>query len=246
MTAEVLTVRGLTGIDMAVRIAGPGTRSYAFLTDWMIRLLLALGWVLLALLLRLLPAVANDAPMARKLMIACGVLALATYFLYHPVLEVAMKGSTPGLRKAGARIVTMEGATPGSGALLIRNVFRLIDCLPAFYMLGLVCCVLTEKRVRFGDRVAGTVLVVDAAGSARSLARLGEQAQRSTLSLEALQLVHDLLERWPSLEDARRASLARGLLARLDPEFGSRAGAPPDSGALRAKLEALLAGGPGS
>ncbi len=143
MTAEVLTVRGSTGIDIAVGIAGPGTRSYAFLTDWMIRLLLALGWVLLALLLRLSPAVANDAPMGRKLTIACVVLALGSYFLYHPVLEVAIKGRTPGLRRAGARIVTMGGATPGPGALLIRNVFRLIDCLPAFYGLGLVCCVLT-------------------------------------------------------------------------------------------------------
>jgi uncharacterized RDD family membrane protein YckC len=234
MTAEVLTVRGSTGIDIAVGIAGPGTRSYAFLTDWMIRLLLALGWVLLALLLRLSPAVANDAPMGRKLTIAC------------VVLEVAMKGSTPGLRRAGARIVTMGGATPGPGALLIRNVFRLIDCLPAFYGLGLVCCVLTEKRVRFGDQVAGTVLVVDAAGSARSPAWLGEQARRSRLALEALQLVHDLLERWPSLEEGRRASLARGLLAKLDPGFDAQSGSTSDGGALRARLEALLAGGPGS
>ena len=55
MAEEELIVRGLTGVDMALRIAGPGTRSYAFLTDWLIRLLIALTLILLAVMYRLLP-----------------------------------------------------------------------------------------------------------------------------------------------------------------------------------------------
>jgi uncharacterized RDD family membrane protein YckC len=242
MAAEVLTVKGLTGVDMTVRIAGPGTRSYAFLTDWMIRVLLALGWVLVALLLGLLPGIAADAHLSNILMGAGVVLALLTYFLYHPVLELAMKGCTPGKRKAGARIVTVGGATPGAGALVIRNVFRLFDCLPVFYVVGLICCLLTEQRVRLGDLVAGTVLVVEDAEGARSLAQLGEQAQRSTLPLEALQLIHDLLERWPSMAEARRVRLARALLAKVDPGFDPQANTASDERALRARLETLLAG----
>jgi uncharacterized RDD family membrane protein YckC len=242
MAEEELTVSSLTGIDMRVRIAGPGTRSYAFLTDWLIRLLLALAWLLAGSLLRLLPRIAADAPLAHTVMVAAVILALATYFLYQPVLEVAMRGRTPGLRKAGARIATFEGATPGTGALLIRNVFRLIDALPAFYVVGLTCCMLTKQRVRLGDMVAGTVLVLDEADSVKSLGRLSAQMQRTALSAEALQLIHDLLDRWRSLEEDRRVRLARELLCKLDPGFDPRRGAALSSRALQGRLEALLAG----
>lgn len=245
MVSEVLTVRGLTGVDMTVRIAGPGTRSYAFLTDWTIRVLLALGCVLVALLLRLLPGIAADAHLSNFLLSAGVVLALLTYFLYHPVLELAMKGCTPGKRKAGARVLTLEGATPGPGALVVRNLFRLIDCLPVFYVVGLICCLVTEQRVRLGDLAAGTVLVMEDAEGVRPLVRRGEQVPRSTLPLEALQLIRDLLERWPSMAEVRRAKLARTLLAKVDPGFDPKAHTASDGRALRARLEALLAGRPG-
>ena len=60
------------------------------------------------------------------------------YFLYHFALEIAMHGRTPGKRMAGIHIVTREGGSPGAGALLTRNVFRLVDSLPLLYGVGLV------------------------------------------------------------------------------------------------------------
>lgn len=242
MAEEVLIVRGLTGVDLSLRIAGPGTRSFAFLIDWQIRLLAALGLILLALLSRLVPG-------ASKTLIAViwgvtFVLALLIYFLYHPVLEVLMRGRTPGKRKAGARIVTMDGATPTTGSLLMRNLFRLIDCMPGFYVVGLGCCFLTEKRVRLGDIVAGTVLVLEDTDASESLARLGEAMQRSALPLEALRLIQDLLDRWRDLDEEQRDGVARHLLAKLDAGFDAHAVLSGD--ALRARLEALLGAGSGS
>ena len=38
---------------------------------------------------------------------------------------------------AGVRIVARDGGVPSAGALLARNVFRLIDSLPVFYGVGL-------------------------------------------------------------------------------------------------------------
>lgn len=242
MAEEELTVSSLTGVDMTVRIAGPGTRSYAFLTDWLLRLLLALAWLLAGSLLRLLPRIAADASLAHAVMVVAVILALATYFLYQPVLEVLMRGRTPGLRKAGARIATVEGTTPGTGALLIRNLLRLIDALPVFYVVGLTCCLLTKQRVRLGDMVAGTVLVLDEADSVQSLGRLSVQMQRTALPAEALQLIHDLLDRWRSLEEAQRTRLARELLAKLDPGFDPRRAEASSARALQGRLEALLAG----
>lgn len=243
MAEEELIVRGLTGVDMSLRIAGPGTRSFAFLIDWQIRLLIALGLILLASLSRLLPGASKA--VIGLVWVAAVVLALLTYFLYHPVLEVLMRGRSPGKRKAGARIVTVEGATPTVGSLLLRNLFRLIDCMPGFYVVGLGCCLLTEKRVRLGDLVAGTVLVLEEADSSKALARLGEAMQRSALPLETLRLIHDLLDRWRDLGEAQRDTLARDLLGKLDPTFDATRDRALGGDALRARLEALVGAGSG-
>lgn len=241
MAEEELIVRGLTGVDMSLRIAGPGTRSFAFLIDWQIRLLVGLALVLVAALWRFLPAAFT--PWAHVVWTVALLLAGSIYFLYHPVLEILMRGSTPGKRKAGARIVTVEGTLPTVGSLLIRNLFRLIDGMPGFYAVGLCCCVLSERRVRVGDLAAGTVLVLEGADASRALARLGEAVQRSALPLEALRLVQDLLDRWRDLEDEPRSQLARGLLAKLDPGFDAGGDAARRDDALRARLEALLGTG---
>ncbi len=240
MTEETLSVKSLTGVEMTLPIAGPGTRSYGFLTDWLIRLLGALIWLLVASLLRLAPGIAGR-PVAHTVWVAGIVLALITYFLYQPVAEILTKGCTPGLRTAEARIVTLEGMTPGIGALVIRNVFRLIDCLPVFYVVGLVTCMLTPRRVRLGDIVAGTVMVRTDAGAGAGLDRLAAQARRTRLPVEALALVHDLLERWSMLEEAQRIRLARAVLTKLDAGFAA-CDTDLDGPALRARLEGLLEG----
>ena len=55
------------------------------------------------------------------------VPSIAIYFLYHLVLEVLLHGQTPGKRMAGVRLDPLaDGGAPGIGALLVRNVFRLV------------------------------------------------------------------------------------------------------------------------
>ncbi|MGB6449460.1 MAG: RDD family protein [Steroidobacteraceae bacterium] len=246
MAAEELTVRGLTGVDMTLTVAGPGTRSYAFVIDWHARLLLGLAWVLLGLLLRILIPHGPETALRSSVFLLVAVApAVLIYLLYHPVLEVAMRGRTPGKRMAGARIVTREGATPGTGALLMRNLFRLIDSLPLFYVVGLVCCLATAQRVRIGDLAAGTVLVLDETAAAKSLSRLGALLQRSRLQPEALALVEDLLDRWAELGEERRLTLARTVLSRLDARSDPTQLAVLDETALRSRLQALLADEPG-
>ena len=226
-------------MDMTLRVAGPGTRAYAFIIDWHIRLLVALAWVALGWVIgRVLGRNLNSILFP----LAFVVPAVLIYFFYHPVLELLMRGRTPGKRMAGARIVTLEGSTPGAGALLMRNLFRLIDSLPVFYLVGLVCCMFTEQRVRIGDLVAGTVLVLDEAKATRSLGLLGVLAQSSRLDPDAAAFVQDLLERWTELGEGRGEALARGLLVKLDIGLDPAHLAALDSVALRSRLEALLAG----
>ena len=44
MSTDALVVTSPTGVDVELAIAGPGSRAYAFLIDWHIRLLAALAW----------------------------------------------------------------------------------------------------------------------------------------------------------------------------------------------------------
>jgi uncharacterized RDD family membrane protein YckC len=209
-----LSVDSVTGIDVSLPVAGPGVRSFAFLIDWHIRLLLALAWWLLGSFLyngRL----ALNAPLAHQQAWFGTVMlpAFAIYFLYHPVLEVLMRGRTPGKRSAGIQVVTRSGGLPGAGALLVRNVFRLIDSLPVAYGVGLTLMVLTRESLRCGDMAAGTLLVYE-----RSVADsdLLQSAARRVGRLDPVgaEIVADLLERWESLVPEARVRLTRQLLQR--------------------------------
>ena len=237
-TAPDLAVDSVTGIDVSLALAGPGSRSYAFLVDWHIRVILALAWYVFGALIYngRLSLAAPLAPSGRWFALVL-LPAAALYFLYHYVLELAMHGRTPGKRLAGVQLVTRSGATPGAGALLTRNVFRLIDSLPLCYGVGLMAVALSREHLRIGDMAAGTLLVHE-----RS-ATLPPQLSASGGRLDAngIEIVQELLARWPALEPAARAGLARRVLARY--AGGVARGASQEDGdaeALRGRLERLV------
>ena len=161
-----LVVDSATGVDVSLPIAGPGARAFAFVIDWHIRVVLLLAWYLLGAVLY------NGrwnigAPFEPDTVWFAAVVVppVAIFLLYHFVLELAMQGRTPGKRMAGVRIVTREGNIPSVGALVTRNVFRLIDSFPLVYSVGLIATMLTRDHVRIGDLAAGTLLVYDRASA---------------------------------------------------------------------------------
>ncbi|HEX3846655.1 MAG TPA: RDD family protein [Steroidobacteraceae bacterium] len=237
-SGERLRLESATGVDLTLTVAGPGSRSYAFLIDWHIRLLAAAIWLLIATYafnLRVDPTGSLNA-------LWSALPAAVIYFLYHPIIEVAMRGRTPGKLAARVALVDRNGGTPGTGAILIRNVFRLIDSLPVVYLIGLVSCFITENRVRIGDIAAGTILIVVDADARESLARVHALASASRLPLEAFELVEQLIERWPTLEEQQRARIARTLLARIAPATDQAALAAMAETELLRRLEALRDG----
>lgn len=214
MSTESLVVTSATGVDVELAIAGPGSRSYAFVIDWHIRILLALTWLIAASLVQFGVAFLKVAAMGRAAVIILAPVA-AIYFLYHPLVELAMRGQTPGKRMAGVRIVNRLGGTPSSVAILARNAFRLIDSLPLFYGVGLVTTIFTSQRVRLGDLAAGTLLVHDGEKESKALSQLGSLALNPALDAGTLALGNDLLLRWKELESTTRRHLAGELLARI-------------------------------
>jgi hypothetical protein len=172
---------------------------------------------------------------------------------------------------AGIHIVTRSGGPPGIGALLTRNVFRLVDSLPLLYGVGLVATFATRDHVRIGDMAAGTILVYERPDvilpeRATPTAASSEQALRNSDA----EVITELLTRWPQLESAARQHLATAILTRHGINGTTASGRSPDTATpsqqganaphprpipgastppqtdteLRAQLERLLRGAP--
>ncbi len=242
---EQLTVRTADAMEVSLPIAGVGGRSLAFIIDWHIRALLSVVWLFVTVQLMELATgagldnlVEDPTTVVVFLLIAPPIL---IYFLYHPVLEVLMRGRTPGKRMAGVRSVTLEGHTPGAGPLLVRNIFRLVDSLPMFYVVGLGVVFFTSRQVRLGDLAAGTLLVYERAPGKQRF----EDASFSVVQgfgREQLELARELLERWGGLGRTTRDSLAQRILSRegvpVAPELKGR----KLDRELQQRLQALVSG----
>jgi uncharacterized RDD family membrane protein YckC len=229
--ADSLVVDSVTGVDVSLAVAGTGARSLAFLIDLLIRTILVTAWYVVATLLynrRWSLETPNDPDGTWYLYIA--LPATLIYLLYHCVLEIAMRGRTPGKRMAGIRIVARNGSPPTVAAQLVRNVFRLIDSFPVGYGVGLFTCLVTRDHVRIGDLAAGTLMIYEDRNTlgARSLA-----PSTNRLGIATSELVVELLERWPSLDSKARVHLARSFLAQVT-------GTAPDPAATEADLRAQL------
>lgn len=221
-TPDRIQLDTLDAVDLSLDIAGVGARSYAFLIDWHARLVIALAWFIAAGFIMVKITESSFLDSLRQSLeqfdsafsLVSIVPAILIYVFYQPLFEILGQGRTPGKRMAGVRIVTSRGHTPGIGALLIRNVFRLIDALPAAYAVGLISCMVTRSQVRIGDLAAGTVLVYDKPrAGAKSIA---EFDLHTGVSVAQRDLAQELVERWPELDRDVRARLARGLLAKLN------------------------------
>ncbi len=76
--------------------------------------------------------------------------------LYYLVLEAAI-GQTVGKLLVGLRVVRAGGGRPTVGRVAVRTVVRVVDWLPALYLVGFIAMLATgARRQRLGDLAAGT------------------------------------------------------------------------------------------
>jgi uncharacterized RDD family membrane protein YckC len=202
-------------------IAGVGSRLLAQSLDWLV-LGVAEGLLLLVL--------ASAAGFAGSLALAAYIaLAVGAPIAYFTVCE-ARWGQTPGKRAMRVRVVTIEGAPIGWRESLIRNIVRLIDLLPAGYLLGGIVAICSPQSRRIGDYAAGTLAVRLARGqrppSARtsSFAQAVEQLSAASatregypqLPAELVEVLREYRRRATSMTPAARSDLAHRLAIRLE------------------------------
>jgi uncharacterized RDD family membrane protein YckC len=144
-------------IRFRYRAAGPVRRGFAYLLDLLIRLaiLVALG-IVISLLTAFKAEDLHDA--------SRGLMLLVMFVLewgYYLAFETLWNGASPGKRAFGLRVVREGGFPVGFVDSVLRNLLRAADFLPAGYVIGLTVMAGDTRFRRLGDRVAGTMVVVE-------------------------------------------------------------------------------------
>ncbi len=200
-------------------LAGGGNRGFAAVVDFIVATLIVVGALFgLSLLFNVVGAAANT---------LVGVLVLLTFLIawsYFVLLEWLWQGQTIGKRLYGLRVIREDGAPAGFTAVLIRNVVRMVDFLPAFYGVGLLMIILTSRSQRLGDLAAGTYVVRAPRPqldyfSLRTMSPLGAGRSVETrgLSGEMQRLVREFVSREGRLAPKDRARVAKQIADRVRP-----------------------------
>jgi uncharacterized RDD family membrane protein YckC len=150
-TAVELTIATAEGVVFRLPLAGPASRLYAMLLDVVIVLGTVNG---IALLVYWIFA---KAPGFGVMMVTLSEFAIG--FAYGALLEGFWNGQTIGKRLFHLRVIDQAGLPLRIEQAWVRNLMRVFDALPFAYLVGGISVLSSPVMQRFGDRVAGTLVV---------------------------------------------------------------------------------------
>ncbi|HEX5176398.1 MAG TPA: RDD family protein [Chthoniobacteraceae bacterium] len=146
-----LRIRTPEGIIFSYPLAGPVTRCLAVSIDFISALILA---NLVARVINVAGLVDRDFAQALT-WIAYFVISIG----YGVVLEWKWRGQTIGKKLFRLRVVDASGLRLQFHQVLLRNLLRCIDMLPAFYLIGGMVSLFNSRGQRLGDLAGGTVVI---------------------------------------------------------------------------------------
>jgi uncharacterized RDD family membrane protein YckC len=146
-----LVIQTPEGCSFSLQLAGPVARFLA----WLIDLLAMVALTLISLFILGFIAIVLGG-----LAIAMAYLVLfALWLCYGIIFEWFWRGRTLGKMALRLRVMDEQGLRLRFSQVVVRNLLRIADMLPALYMVGGVSCMLTRRCQRLGDLAAGTVVV---------------------------------------------------------------------------------------
>src|SRR6516165_12758 len=117
-------------------------------------------------------------------------LGVVLYFVisvgYAIVLEWRWHGQTVGKRLFGLRVIDVHGLRLQPSQIVLRNLLRLIDMLPLFYLVGGIAALLSRKGQRLGDLAANTVVAHERSWEAPDVEQIAPARYNSLLAFPNL------------------------------------------------------------
>jgi uncharacterized RDD family membrane protein YckC len=209
-------------IRFRYRIAGPAHRGVAYLLDLVIRV------GMFAALMTILTLAGAFGEMKQGILL---VIAFLLEWGYPILFESLWGGLTPGKRAMHLRVVKEGGYPVGFVDCLLRNLLRAADILPIGYVLGLLVMSGDRRFRRLGDRLAGTMVVVEERTQLAQPLTLNPPLWRTELDVlpshirlspNELDALESFLRRAPSLSPARELELANMLVPHYVKRFAAR------------------------
>lgn len=215
-------------VSLEFELAGAGSRFAAYLIDFVLSILLIVGVLLAALLtggwmtVRALVGSAGGAVGASWIWAIVVLVIFLINWGYYVFFEGLGKGSTPGKKRMGIRVIRQDGLPVGLREAALRNLVRAADILPPpSYILGGLVMHFDRYGRRLGDMLAGTFVVVEkfdlaaqgASGAAwakrveRGGSRQALTLPRGTISAQQLALIEQFLARAHEISLERRDQL---------------------------------------
>lgn len=151
METKNLIISTPEGISFNLDIAGPISRFLALLIDLGCISVLS---IVFNTILSLLSIINQDLSSA-LMIISFFVLQIG----YGILMEWKKDGQTIGKRILKIKVIDQQALEIKFSQILIRNLFRFIDSIPFFYLIGGIIVYFSSKNQRLGDYIANTVVI---------------------------------------------------------------------------------------
>jgi len=224
-----LTIRTPENVHIRYDLAGPGSRFFALVIDNLIQ-----GLLLTAFLWPLAKGKNLDLnTLPEKMGLWDGLfLAVLIFFImlialgYFIIFECLWDGQTPGKKLLGLKVRRLGGQPVDFLASLLRNLFRIVDILPVFYVAGFLTMFFNSMGRRIGDIVAGTMVIRERRSKAPLPVGLAPEEHEEEikawlggslpeLTEGELGPIREYLRRCDAFAPATRKRLVEGILRRV-------------------------------
>ncbi len=156
---DKLEVRTPEGIAFSLLLAGPAARFLAWGID--VACLMALYTFLVFILaLAITPVATFLGALGADILAAlysAGLFVLRTG--YNIAFEWLWRGQTPGKWMLRLRVMDEQGLQLHFSQIVVRNILRFVDALPALYLVGGAACLISRRAQRLGDFAGNTIVV---------------------------------------------------------------------------------------
>jgi uncharacterized RDD family membrane protein YckC len=231
------TITAADNVPVRVELAGLASRVFAFGIDFIVMIVLLCVFLLAVFI----PSWLRQVPELQKTVAPLGVFLI--FFGYHLFQEWLWNGRSVGKLILGIRVVRQDGQPIGFWEALGRNLLRVVDVYVSG--VGLICMLFNAQEKRFGDFLAGTLVIRnDAVVRAVYRSPLQEQSGQEDflavriLSAEEIELLNAFMARRKGLLKAERERLAGDLAFYFQQRLQEQIETETDLERLLAQLQA--------